>query len=180
MLSAMQRETERRLHPRPRPADPGRDPGHRPADHLHRRLSRGDRGRRRRALRVHPRGQVRAPGRLPLLPGGGNPRGQDGRPGPREGEGAPLAPPDGAPEGDRRVGQRAERRDDREGTGRRARRRPRRGRRARHRRPRVRAPRACRSAASRIVTINGHHDYDLLALPAGERPAEFKVARQAQ
>jgi ribosomal protein S12 methylthiotransferase len=30
------------------------------------------------------------------------------------------------------------------------------------------------------VTINGHHDYDLLALPAGESPAEFKVARQAQ
>jgi len=30
------------------------------------------------------------------------------------------------------------------------------------------------------VTITGHHDYDLLALPAGERPAEYKVARQAQ
>jgi ribosomal protein S12 methylthiotransferase len=30
------------------------------------------------------------------------------------------------------------------------------------------------------VTITGHHDYDLLALPAGESPAEFKVARQAQ
>ena len=30
------------------------------------------------------------------------------------------------------------------------------------------------------VTINGHHDYDLLALPAGESPAEFKVAKQAQ
>jgi ribosomal protein S12 methylthiotransferase len=30
------------------------------------------------------------------------------------------------------------------------------------------------------VTITGHHDYDLLALPKGERPVEYKVARQAQ
>jgi ribosomal protein S12 methylthiotransferase len=30
------------------------------------------------------------------------------------------------------------------------------------------------------VTITGFHDYDLLALPAGARPAEFKVAKQAQ
>jgi ribosomal protein S12 methylthiotransferase len=30
------------------------------------------------------------------------------------------------------------------------------------------------------VAINGHHDYDLLALPDGESPAEFKVAKQAQ
>lgn len=30
------------------------------------------------------------------------------------------------------------------------------------------------------VTITGYRDYDLLALPAGERPVEFKVARQAQ
>src|SRR5882672_860080 len=30
------------------------------------------------------------------------------------------------------------------------------------------------------VKISGHHDYDLLALPAGVRPAEWKVARQAQ
>jgi ribosomal protein S12 methylthiotransferase len=30
------------------------------------------------------------------------------------------------------------------------------------------------------VTINGHHDYDLLALPAGHSPSEFKVAKQAQ
>jgi len=30
------------------------------------------------------------------------------------------------------------------------------------------------------VTINGFHDYDLLALPAGDRPAAFKVAKQAQ
>jgi len=30
------------------------------------------------------------------------------------------------------------------------------------------------------VTINAHHDYDLLALPAGEHPAEYKVAKQAQ
>jgi ribosomal protein S12 methylthiotransferase len=30
------------------------------------------------------------------------------------------------------------------------------------------------------VTINGHHDYDLLALAAGETPAEYKVAKQAQ
>ncbi len=30
------------------------------------------------------------------------------------------------------------------------------------------------------VAISGHQDYDLLALPKGERPAFFKVARQAQ
>ncbi|MBI5771106.1 MAG: 30S ribosomal protein S12 methylthiotransferase RimO [Verrucomicrobia bacterium] len=30
------------------------------------------------------------------------------------------------------------------------------------------------------VTITGHHDYDLLALPPGEKPAQWKVARQAQ
>jgi ribosomal protein S12 methylthiotransferase len=30
------------------------------------------------------------------------------------------------------------------------------------------------------VTITGFQDYDLLALPAGERPKTFKVARQAQ
>ena len=30
------------------------------------------------------------------------------------------------------------------------------------------------------VTITGFQDYDLLALPKGERPAEFKVAKQAQ
>ncbi len=30
------------------------------------------------------------------------------------------------------------------------------------------------------VTITGHHGYDLLALPKGERPARFKVARPAQ
>ena len=30
------------------------------------------------------------------------------------------------------------------------------------------------------VKITGHHDYDLLALPAGARPTEWKVARQAQ
>ena len=30
------------------------------------------------------------------------------------------------------------------------------------------------------VTITGHHDYDLLALPKGVEPREYKVARQAQ
>jgi len=30
------------------------------------------------------------------------------------------------------------------------------------------------------VTITGYQDYDLLALPKGQKPAEFKVARQAQ
>jgi ribosomal protein S12 methylthiotransferase len=30
------------------------------------------------------------------------------------------------------------------------------------------------------VTITGSHEYDLLALPAGQQPAEYKVARQAQ
>ena len=30
------------------------------------------------------------------------------------------------------------------------------------------------------VTITGYHEYDLLALPAGERPAAFKIAKMAQ
>jgi ribosomal protein S12 methylthiotransferase len=30
------------------------------------------------------------------------------------------------------------------------------------------------------VKITGYQDYDLLALPAGEKPAVFKVAKQAQ
>jgi hypothetical protein len=31
-----------------------------------------------------------------------------------------------------------------------------------------------------LATVNAFSDYDLLALPAGEVPREFKVARQAQ
>jgi len=30
------------------------------------------------------------------------------------------------------------------------------------------------------VAITGYHDYDLIALPKGEKPAEYKVAKQAQ
>jgi ribosomal protein S12 methylthiotransferase len=45
---------------------------------------------------------------------------------------------------------------------------------------RVYVPRDVPVGSFATVTINGHHDYDLLALPAGESPAEFKVARQAQ
>jgi len=30
------------------------------------------------------------------------------------------------------------------------------------------------------VAITGHQDYDLLALPKGEKPLAFKVAKQAQ
>jgi ribosomal protein S12 methylthiotransferase len=30
------------------------------------------------------------------------------------------------------------------------------------------------------VTVTGHHDYDLLALPAGEQPSVYKVAKRAQ
>jgi len=45
---------------------------------------------------------------------------------------------------------------------------------------RVYVPRELPAGEFARVTITGHHDYDLLALPRGERPAEFKVARQAQ
>jgi ribosomal protein S12 methylthiotransferase len=45
---------------------------------------------------------------------------------------------------------------------------------------RVYVPRDVPVGSFATVTINGHHDYDLLALPAGQSPAEFKVARQAQ
>ena len=45
---------------------------------------------------------------------------------------------------------------------------------------RVYVPRELAVGSFAEVTINGHHDYDLLALPAGARPAEYKVAKQAQ
>jgi ribosomal protein S12 methylthiotransferase len=45
---------------------------------------------------------------------------------------------------------------------------------------RVYVPRELPAGQFSTVTINGHHDYDLLALPAGQSPAEFKVSRQAQ
>jgi ribosomal protein S12 methylthiotransferase len=45
---------------------------------------------------------------------------------------------------------------------------------------RVYVPRDLPVGAFASVTINGHQDYDLLALPAGESPAEIKVAKQAQ
>jgi ribosomal protein S12 methylthiotransferase len=45
---------------------------------------------------------------------------------------------------------------------------------------RVYVPRELPVGAFATVVINGHHDYDLLALPAGENPAEYKVAKQAQ
>jgi ribosomal protein S12 methylthiotransferase len=45
---------------------------------------------------------------------------------------------------------------------------------------RVYVPRNLPVGSFATVTINGHHDYDLLALPAGQSPAEFKVAKQAQ
>lgn len=45
---------------------------------------------------------------------------------------------------------------------------------------RVYVPRDLPVGAFADVRITGYQDYDLLALPAGERPAEFKVARQAQ
>jgi ribosomal protein S12 methylthiotransferase len=45
---------------------------------------------------------------------------------------------------------------------------------------RVYVPREIEVGSFASVRINGHHDYDLLALPSGQSPAEFKVARQAQ
>jgi ribosomal protein S12 methylthiotransferase len=45
---------------------------------------------------------------------------------------------------------------------------------------RVYVPRDVPVGSFATVTINGHHDYDLLALPEGQNPAEFKVAKQAQ
>jgi len=45
---------------------------------------------------------------------------------------------------------------------------------------RVYVPRELGVGSFATVTINGHHDYDLLALPTGQSPAEYKVARQAQ
>jgi ribosomal protein S12 methylthiotransferase len=45
---------------------------------------------------------------------------------------------------------------------------------------RVYVPRELPVGEFATVTINGHHDYDLLALPAGDHPAEYKVAKQAQ
>jgi ribosomal protein S12 methylthiotransferase len=45
---------------------------------------------------------------------------------------------------------------------------------------RVYVPRDLPVGAFARVTVTGHHEYDLLALPTGERPAQFKVAKQAQ
>ncbi|MDD2763903.1 MAG: 30S ribosomal protein S12 methylthiotransferase RimO [Opitutaceae bacterium] len=45
---------------------------------------------------------------------------------------------------------------------------------------RVYVPHALPVGAFAAVRITGHHDYDLLALPAGEQPALFKVAKPAQ
>jgi ribosomal protein S12 methylthiotransferase len=45
---------------------------------------------------------------------------------------------------------------------------------------RVYVPRELEVGSFATVTINGHNDYDLLALPAGQRPSEYKVAKQAQ
>jgi ribosomal protein S12 methylthiotransferase len=45
---------------------------------------------------------------------------------------------------------------------------------------RVYVPRGLPVGEFADVAITGHHDYDLLALPPGAVPSEFKVARQAQ
>ncbi|HZZ19804.1 MAG TPA: 30S ribosomal protein S12 methylthiotransferase RimO [Opitutaceae bacterium] len=45
---------------------------------------------------------------------------------------------------------------------------------------RVYVPRELKVGSFATVKINGHHDYDLLALPSGQSPAEYKVAKQAQ
>ncbi len=45
---------------------------------------------------------------------------------------------------------------------------------------RVYVPRSLPVSEFATVTINAYRDYDLLALPAGEQPAVWKVARQAQ
>jgi ribosomal protein S12 methylthiotransferase len=45
---------------------------------------------------------------------------------------------------------------------------------------RVYVPRELPVSEFAEVKITGYHDYDLLALPVGEQPAKFKVAKQAQ
>jgi ribosomal protein S12 methylthiotransferase len=45
---------------------------------------------------------------------------------------------------------------------------------------RVYVPREIAVGSFATVTINGHHDYDLLALPEGHAPVEYKLAKQAQ
>jgi ribosomal protein S12 methylthiotransferase len=45
---------------------------------------------------------------------------------------------------------------------------------------RVYVPRSLPVGEFAMVKITGYHGYDLLALPKGERPVAFKVARQAQ
>ena len=45
---------------------------------------------------------------------------------------------------------------------------------------RVYVPRELAVGEFAEVRITGHHDYDLLALPSGASPAEYKVAKQAQ
>jgi ribosomal protein S12 methylthiotransferase len=45
---------------------------------------------------------------------------------------------------------------------------------------RVYVPRELLVGSFATVTINGHRDYDLLALPAGHVPVEYKTSKQAQ
>jgi ribosomal protein S12 methylthiotransferase len=45
---------------------------------------------------------------------------------------------------------------------------------------RVYVPRELPVSEFAEVKITGYHDYDLLALPVGEQPAKFKIAKQAQ
>ncbi|MEY2879707.1 MAG: hypothetical protein RLZZ15_2087, partial [Verrucomicrobiota bacterium] len=45
---------------------------------------------------------------------------------------------------------------------------------------RVYVPKTLPVGAFTDVKITGHHDYDLLALPGGEKPARWKIAKQAQ
>jgi len=45
---------------------------------------------------------------------------------------------------------------------------------------RVYVPRSLPVGSFVSLAVTGFHDYDLLALPQGEKPAEFKVAKQAQ
>ena len=76
-------------------------PERHPADDVHRRLPRRDRGRLRRALRLRPDGRVRPRRRLHLLARGGHRRPRPGRRRAGPDQGRPAAQADGAPAEDR-------------------------------------------------------------------------------
>ena len=97
MLALMRRETSREHIEESDRAVARGHPGPDAADHVHHGLSRGDGRAFREPAGVHRAGKIRAAGHLQLLPGRGEPRGEDGRTDPDGDQTPPPCPGDEAP-----------------------------------------------------------------------------------